>query len=198
MHVAIVGAGYVGLVTAACLAHLGHDVVCVDVDARRVARLRQGHLPLHEPGLDELVAEGLASGRLAFAADAVAMRGAELVIVCVGTLDPDEEWNGDVVEAAVLAIAADASLPRAIVIRSTLLPGTASAHRPPCRRAGRRVRLAHNPEFTREASAVATSCPRTASSSAWTGTTTGRPARPSWTPCAASMGRWRRRSSSRT
>ena len=54
------GAGYVGLVTAACLAHLGHDVVCLDVDAARVARLRAGDLPVHEPGLDELVAEGLA------------------------------------------------------------------------------------------------------------------------------------------
>ena len=154
MHVAIVGAGYVGLVTAACLAHLGHDVVCVDVDARRVARLRQGHLPLHEPGLDELVAEGLTSGRLAFAADAVAMRGAELVVVCVGTLDPDEEWNGGVVEAAVLAIAADASLPRAIVIRSTLLPGTASAIARRIASMDAGVHLAHNPEFTREANAV--------------------------------------------
>ena len=67
MHIAIVGAGYVGLVTAACLAHLGHDIVCLDVDAARVARLRAGDLPVHEPGLDELVAEGLREGRLRFA-----------------------------------------------------------------------------------------------------------------------------------
>jgi UDPglucose 6-dehydrogenase len=155
MHVAIVGAGYVGLVTAACLAHLGHDVVCMDVEARRVARLRQGLLPIHEPGLDALVETGLTSGRLTFADDATALRGRELVIVCVGTLDPDEEWNGDVVTEAVLALAADTSLPRAIVIRSTLLPGTASAIARRVAEVDAAVRLAHNPEFTREASAVA-------------------------------------------
>jgi UDPglucose 6-dehydrogenase len=155
MHVAIVGAGYVGLVTAACLAHLGHDVLCMDVEARRVARLRQGILPIHEPGLEALVEEGLTGGRLTFVDDPAALRGRELVIVCVGTLDPDEEWNGDVVTDAVLALAADRSLPRSIVVRSTLLPGTASAIARRVAGVDATVRLAHNPEFTREASAVA-------------------------------------------
>ena len=156
MHIAIVGAGYVGLVTAACLAHLGHDIVCLDVDAARVARLHAGDLPVHEPGLDELVGGGPPAGRLRFAGDRGAIRGAELVIVCVGTLDPDEEWDDATVRAAV----------RDIASRSDAAP----RHRHPQHAAaghGRRssparcaaidasVRIAHNPEFTREAVAVA-------------------------------------------
>jgi UDPglucose 6-dehydrogenase len=154
MHLAIVGAGYVGLVTAACLAHVGHDIVCIDVDEARIARLHEGDLPVHEPGLGELVAEGLDSGRLRFAVDFEAARGADMVIVCVGTLDAEEEWNGDIVRAAVRQIASDDSLPRSIVIRSTLLPGTAVGIAQELRVIDPRVRLAHNPEFTREAVAV--------------------------------------------
>ncbi len=154
MHLAIIGAGYVGLVTAACLAHVGHDITCLDVDEARIERLRQGNLPVHEPGLDELVAEGLASGRLRFAVDFEAVRGTDMVIVCVGTLDAEEEWNGDIVRAAARQIAADPSLPRSIVIRSTLLPGTAAGIAEDLRAIDPSVRLAHNPEFTREAAAV--------------------------------------------
>jgi UDPglucose 6-dehydrogenase len=155
MHLAIVGAGYVGLVTAACLAHIGHDVTCLDVDPVRIERLHAGDLPVHEPGLDDLVAEGLGNGRLRFADDYAAITGAELVIVCVGTLDAAEEWNGAIVRAAVRDIAADRSLPRDIVIRSTLLPGTAAGIAAEVRTIDPAVRLAHNPEFTREAVAVA-------------------------------------------
>ena len=155
MRIGIVGAGYVGLVTAACLAHLGHEVTCLDVDAARIAELRAGRVPIHEPRLDELVAEGLASGRLSFASDAAGLRGADLVIVCVGTLDADEEWDGAAVRAAVVGLAHDETLPRGIVIRSTLLPGTAVRIAAEVRAIDPSVRLAHNPEFTREAVAVA-------------------------------------------
>jgi UDPglucose 6-dehydrogenase len=155
MQIAIVGAGYVGLVTAACLAHIGHRITCLDVDETRIERLRQGELPVHEPGLDDLVAEGLANGRLRFSADYAAIQGRELAIVCVGTLDAAEEWNDAIVRAAVHGIAADSSLPRSIVIRSTLLPGTAAAIAAEVRATDPSVRLAHNPEFTREAVAVA-------------------------------------------
>jgi UDPglucose 6-dehydrogenase len=155
MHLAIVGAGYVGLVTAACLAHIGHDVTCLDVDAARIERLHAGDLPVHEPGLDDLVAEGLGNGRLRFANDYAAIRGADLVIVCVGTLDAEEEWDGEIVRAAVRDIAADPALPRNVVIRSTLLPGTAAGIAAEVRAIDPAVRLAHNPEFTREAVAVA-------------------------------------------
>lgn len=155
MRIAIVGAGYVGLVTAAGLAHIGHDVVCVDVDAARIERLLRGDLPVHEPGLDELVADGLDSGRLRFASKVDAVRGSAFAIVCVGTLDAAEEWDGDVVRAAVRDIAADPGLPRAIVVRSTLLPGTAVGIAEEVHAIDPSVCLAHNPEFTREASAVA-------------------------------------------
>ena len=154
MDLSIVGAGYVGLVTAACLAHVGHYVTCLDVDAARIERLRGGDLPVHEPGLDELVAEGLANGRLRFTADYADTRGSELIIVAVGTLDVDEEWDGTIVRAAVRVIAADRELPRNIVIRSTLMPGTAAALADELRPVHPDVRLAHNPEFTREAVAV--------------------------------------------
>lgn len=155
MQIAIVGAGYVGLVTAACLAHIGHDVVCVDIDAARIGRLLRGDLPVHEPRLDELVVEGLEQHRLHFATEVGAIRGSDLVIVCVGTLDAAEEWDGDVVRTAVRDIAAEHDLPRAIVIRSTLLPGTAFGIAAEVRAIDPAVRIAHNPEFTREASAVA-------------------------------------------
>jgi UDPglucose 6-dehydrogenase len=154
MHIAIVGAGYVGLVTAACFAHIGHQVVCLDVDVARIERLRGGDLPVHEPGLAELVAEGLANGRLQFEAEAATTRDSDLIIVCVGTLDAAEEWNSDTVRAVVRDIAADPSLSRNIVIRSTLLPGTAVPIAAELRDIDPSVRLAHNPEFTREAAAV--------------------------------------------
>ena len=154
MHISIVGAGYVGLVTAACLAHVGHDVVCLDVDAARIARLHGGDLPVHEPGLDELVSEGLQNGRLRFTLDYAETRPTELIIVAVGTLDADEEWDGAIVRAAVRGIAADPQLPRDIVIRSTLMPGTAATLAQEIRAVDPDVRLAHNPEFTREAVAV--------------------------------------------
>jgi UDPglucose 6-dehydrogenase len=154
MRLAIVGAGYVGLVTAACLAHVGHDIVCLDVDAARIERLRHGDLPVHEPGLDDLVADGLANGRLRFAVEYPEIRDADMVVICVGTLDAEEEWNGDIVRAAVRSIASDPTLPRSIVIRSTLLPGTAVGIAREVRAVDPNVRLAHNPEFTREAVAV--------------------------------------------
>jgi UDPglucose 6-dehydrogenase len=154
MRISIVGAGYVGLVTAACLAHVGHDVVCLDVDEARIERLRGGHLPVREPGLDALVSEGLGNGRLGFATEYAALAASRLVIVAVGTLDADEEWDGSVVRAAVRRIAQDRELPRDIVIRSTLLPGTAARLAAEMRALDPDVRLAHNPEFTREAVAV--------------------------------------------
>lgn len=69
MHVTIFGSGYVGLVQAACLAEVGHDVVCVDIDAAKVERLRRGEIHIYEPGLERVVVESQAAGRLAFRTD---------------------------------------------------------------------------------------------------------------------------------
>src|SRR5437867_13201973 len=86
MRVAIVGAGYVGLTTAACLVELGHEVTCVDVDPERVALVNEGRAPFHEPGLPELLQAGLAAGRLrATITLPEAVRAAELTIIAVGT-----------------------------------------------------------------------------------------------------------------
>ena len=89
MKVSVVGAGYVGLVTAACLAEMGNSVVCLDVDAQRVAGLRQGEMPIHEPGLSELVQRNAAASRLYFTTDeALARRVLRLVPGLIDTLPP--------------------------------------------------------------------------------------------------------------
>ena len=154
MLISVVGAGYVGLVTAACLAHLGNEVRCVDRDTRLVTRLRAADPPIHEPGLAELVQAGLAGSRLSFDVDPATVRGTGFVIVAVGTLDEGGGWTGDVVRQAVLDLARDADAPRQIVVRSTLMPGTAQAIATDLASTNHGVELAHNPEFTREGSAV--------------------------------------------
>lgn len=154
MQLSVIGAGYVGLVTAACLAHLGNRVVCIDIDAARIERIRRGELPIHEPRLDELVAEGVADGRLEFHSDPGASAGSRLAIVAVGTLDADGEWFGGLVTRAVEGLVRDPRVPRAIVIRSTLLPGTAVEIARMAAALDPAVEIAFNPEFTREASAV--------------------------------------------
>jgi UDPglucose 6-dehydrogenase len=150
----VLGAGYVGLVTAGCLAKLGNEVRCVDSDAPRVERLRQGELPIQEPGLKELVEAGTAAGRLSFHAEPSALRGTSLTIVAVGTLDAQGEWTADVVRRAVLAVARDEQAPRLVIIRSTLLPGTAASIAEEVGRIDAAVEIGHNPEFTREGAAV--------------------------------------------
>ena len=69
MHIAMIGSGYVGLVSGACLADFGHDVVCVDKDAAKIAALERGEIPIFEPGLDDLIASNVRQGRLAFTTD---------------------------------------------------------------------------------------------------------------------------------
>src|ERR1700751_164871 len=86
MHVTMIGTGYVGLVSGACFADFGHEVVCVDKDAAKIAALRKGHAPIYEPGLGELVVANQRAGRLSFTTDIVeGMRGAQAVFIAVGT-----------------------------------------------------------------------------------------------------------------
>jgi UDPglucose 6-dehydrogenase len=155
LELAILGAGYVGLVTAACLARLGHRVVCIDHDEERVERLRQAIMPFQEPGLDTAVADGVAAGRLIFATRLEASRGADAILVAVGTLDAEGEWSSDQVETAVAEVAAESDAPRAVIIRSTLLPGTTNRLADAARQRDARVDICFNPEFTRQGSAVA-------------------------------------------
>src|SRR5262245_11703467 len=86
MRLAVIGCGYVGLVTGSCLAEAGHQVVANDIDGGRIATLQQGGLPIHEPGLDKVVASARKAGRLSFTADcAEAINASEAIFICVGT-----------------------------------------------------------------------------------------------------------------
>ena len=93
MHIAMIGAGYVGLVSGACFSDFGHHVVCVDSDEDRIAALKRGEIPIHEPGLSELVAQNVRQGRLAFVRDLKsAVSNAEVIFIAVGT--PSRRGDG--------------------------------------------------------------------------------------------------------
>jgi UDPglucose 6-dehydrogenase len=154
VRISVVGAGYVGLVTAACLARLGNVVRVLEIDQNRVDHLRRGILPIREPGLEQLVEESLDAGRLTFDSDPASIRGTRLSIVCVGTLDAEGDWTAGTVRRTVEALAADSRGPRGIVVRSTLLPGTGVMLAQAAKAIDPAVALALNPEFTREGAAV--------------------------------------------
>ncbi len=157
--VGVVGAGYVGLTTAACLAHLGHVVVCADIDADRIERLRKGNVPILEEGLSELVSAGLSSGLLSFAVGAVeAADHAEFVFLCVPTphgVDGAADLTAvdDVTREIGPALRAGA----VVVNKSTMPVGSTRRVDRLLREAGAPadVRVVSNPEFLREGSAVA-------------------------------------------
>ena len=127
MKVTIFGSGYVGLVTGACLADAGNHVVCVDIDAAKVARLNAGEVPIHEPGLDALIKRNRESGRLEFTTDAA--RGVDhglFQLIAVGT-PPDEDGSADLSHVVAVARTIGTHLSRyAIVITKSTVPvGTA-------------------------------------------------------------------------
>src|SRR4051794_1119622 len=158
MSISVVGAGYVGLTTAACLAHLGHEVVCADIDAERVARLRKGEVPILEDGLVALITEGLAAKRLSFVVGAaVAARGADVVFLCVQTPQgEDGSANLTFVESVAREIA-PVLVPRAIVVNKSTVPvGSTRFVQRVLAEAGttEHVTVASNPEFLREGQAV--------------------------------------------
>ena len=160
MRVTVVGLGYVGLVTGACMAAWDHDVIGVDSDPGRLGALRAGTLPFHEPDLDRLVADGIARGRIAFAGDpAEAATSADVVIIAVGTHDGNGGWQTDTIRACLAQVVPAMRDDATLVIRSTLPPdmvrsvrGLVDGHRAA---AGRRpIPALLNPEFTREGRAV--------------------------------------------
>jgi UDPglucose 6-dehydrogenase len=160
MRIAVIGTGYVGLVTGACLAHQGHVVTCVDKDVAKLARLREGICPLYEPGLDALVVRGLKAKRLSFVADtAQAVAEAEVVFICVGT--PAQPVGGEAdlgqVRTAAAEIAAALGDFTVVVVKSTVPVGTGDEVEALIRRKrpGAAVAVVSNPEFLREGSAVA-------------------------------------------
>ncbi|WP_404301408.1 UDP-glucose dehydrogenase family protein [Alicycliphilus denitrificans] len=163
MKVTIFGTGYVGLVQGAVLADVGHEVMCVDVDAAKVAALQAGRVPIHEPGLAPMVQSNQAAGRLQFSTDAAAgVAHGELIFLAVGT-PPDEDGSADLqhVLAVARTIASHMTGPRTIVNKSTVPVGTADkvAATVGAALAERGVAIAFevvsNPEFLKEGAAVA-------------------------------------------
>ena len=162
MRVAIFGTGYVGLVTGTCLAEVGHDVVCVDVDEAKVEGLRRGKVPIYEPGLEPMVRANQAEGRLRFTTDAAeAIAHGRLVFIAVGT-PPDEDGSADLqyVLAVARTIGEHMTRPMVVVNKSTVPVGTADKVRGTIATtlAERGVDMAFdvvsNPEFLKEGAAV--------------------------------------------
>ncbi|GAB3736134.1 UDP-glucose/GDP-mannose dehydrogenase family protein [Silanimonas algicola] len=163
MRVSVFGTGYVGLVTGACLAEVGHQVVCVDVDAAKIAGLREGQIPIFEPGLDELVRNNHRAGRLDFTTGAeIAVAHARIVFIAVGT-PPDEDGSADLrhVLAVARTLGQHIAQPTVIVNKSTVPVGTADRVREvvaaelAARGAEVAFHVVSNPEFLKEGAAVA-------------------------------------------
>jgi UDPglucose 6-dehydrogenase len=162
VKVTTIGTGYVGLVTGACLAEMGNHVVCLDVDAEKIRILNEGGIPIHEPGLQEIVRRNAAAGRLQFTTDvAQAVRHGTILFIAVGT-PPDEDGSADLsyVLAAARSIGRLMTDYKVIVDKSTVPVGTADKVRAAIAEelATRDVKLEHavvsNPEFLKEGAAV--------------------------------------------
>jgi UDPglucose 6-dehydrogenase len=159
MHIAMIGTGYVGLVSGACFADFGHRVTCVDKDADKIAGLHAGRMPIWEPGLDDLVAHNVARGRLLFTTDLrAAVADADAVFIAVGTPARRGDGHADLtfVYAAAAEIAGALTRPTVIVTKSTVPVGTGdeiarilAEHGAP-----EGTSVASNPEFLREGAAI--------------------------------------------
>lgn len=162
MKITIIGTGYVGLVTGACLAELGNDVFCLDVDARKIAILNDGGIPIHEPGLEEIVARNRAAGRLKFSTDvAQSVVHGDIQFIAVGT-PPDEDGSADLqyVVSAARNIGKHMNGFKVVVDKSTVPVGTADKVRLAilaeldARAMTTTFSVVSNPEFLKEGAAV--------------------------------------------
>ena len=162
MKVTIYGSGYVGLVTGACLAQVGNHVMCVDIDENKIAQLKQGNVPIYEPGLDEMMKQNIAAGRIEFTTDT--QRGVEhglFQFIAVGT-PPDEDGSADLshVVAVANSIATHLDEYRVVVTKSTVPVGTADIVRKEINQALSKSNkqgefdVVSNPEFLKEGAAI--------------------------------------------
>jgi len=159
MRVAMIGTGYVGLVSGACFADFGHDVVCVDKDAGKIAALKRGEIPIYEPGLDELVKINVSAGRLSFTTSLPeSVAEADAVFIAVGTPSRRGDGHADLsfVHAAAREIAAAIGKFTVVVTKSTVPVGTGDAVERILREAkpGIDAPVVSNPEFLREGAAI--------------------------------------------
>jgi len=157
MNIAVIGTGYVGLVTGACFAESGHDVICADISEAKIAQLKKGEIPIYEPGLEDLIQNNTAQGRLTFTTDTTnAIQNSEVIFIAVGT---PEDMDGSADLSQVLSVAAQIGKvmngPKIVVNKSTVPVGTAdlvgleiAKHTNiPCE-------VVSNPEFLKEGSAI--------------------------------------------
>ena len=159
MRIAMIGTGYVGLVSGVCLSDFGHEVVCVDRDPDKIARLGRGEVPIFEPGLHDLMSRNVAAGRLTFTTDlAAGVDGAEAVFIAVGTPTRRGDGHADLtyVMAAAEAIARALTGPAVVVTKSTVPVGTNRRVAEVMRAAAPDAAfdVASNPEFLREGAAI--------------------------------------------
>ena len=159
MHIAVIGTGYVGLVTGACFAEFGVDVTCVDIDSAKIARLLAGEMPIYEPGLEQLVTKNVQSGRLRFTTDLKqAVEQALVIFLAVGT-PPQSDGSPDLsfVEAAAGSVAEHINGYKVIVTKSTVPIGTGEHLRKLIRehlKSSSNFGIVANPEFLREGAAI--------------------------------------------
>ncbi len=158
MEIAVVGTGYVGLVTGAGLADFGNDVVCVDIDVKKIEALRKGQIPIYEPGLDKLVEKNVSEGRLRFTTNlAEAVEKARAIFIAVGT-PPKPDGSADLryVEEVARSIAGHMNGPKLVVTKSTVPIGTGRLIEKILADAGKGDlgSVVSNPEFLREGSAI--------------------------------------------
>jgi UDPglucose 6-dehydrogenase len=159
MRVAMIGTGYVGLVSGVCFSDFGHDVVCVDKAVDKIERLKRGEIPIYEPGLEELAAKNVSGGRLTFSTDlASALHDADAVFIAVGTPTRRGDGHADLsyVYAAAEEIAAALIGPAVVVVKSTVPVGTNREvlRRMRVVRPDLEIDVASNPEFLREGAAI--------------------------------------------
>jgi UDPglucose 6-dehydrogenase len=159
MHIAVIGTGYVGLVTGACFAEFGVDVTCVDIDSEKIARLLAGEMPIYEPGLEQLVSKNTQSGRLRFTTDIKqAVEQALVIFLAVGT-PPKSDGSPDLsfVESAARSVAEHMNGYKVIVTKSTVPIGTGEYIRKLIREQQKsrlNFGIVSNPEFLREGAAI--------------------------------------------
>ena len=159
MRIAMIGTGYVGLVSGVCFADMGHDVVCVDKIAEKIEMLKQGEIPIYEPGLEELTAKAVKAGKLEFSTDlAASVKSVDAVFIAVGTPPRADDEHADLsyVYAAAAEIAEAADGPLVVVTKSTVPVGTNAKVKAALREAnpGGKFDVVSNPEFLREGAGI--------------------------------------------
>ena len=157
MNVTVVGSGYVGLVVGACLAETGNQVVCADIDERKIGLLNDGQSPIYEPGLDRLLQRNLAEGRIRFTTDvAEAVRSGRVVFIAVGT-PPDEDGSADLQHVLAVARVVGENLvdEKVVITKSTVPVGTATKVRAEIEKyTDGKFHVCSNPEFLKEGAAI--------------------------------------------